>query len=122
MKRTGEAATGTAELEGQLGETHRLLAETARTAKEQEGQLWKRGGRWSPDHGLHATDALMEPVAQTASTHAPFSRKGFKAATRGASSHFVGSAIVILSSYTVATLAMYCGKKIQERKLKANPR
>ncbi|KAJ8363380.1 hypothetical protein SKAU_G00122110 [Synaphobranchus kaupii] len=65
-------------------------------------------------------DARMAPVGQTvASSDAHFSK--IKVVPRGASSHFVGSAIAILSSYAAATLAMNCGKKIQDGKLKENP-
>ena len=38
---------------------------------------------------------------------------------RGASSSFVGSSILILSSFAVSTLAMNFGKKIQESRKKS---
>lgn len=63
----------------------------------------------------------MEPISHTVSASVPdsvYPRRTMRVATRGASSHFVGSTIVILSSYAVATLAMNCGKKIQEERLK----
>lgn len=44
-------------------------------------------------------------------------RRALKVPARGASSHFVGSTIVILSSYAVATLAMNCGKKMQDQRM-----
>lgn len=37
---------------------------------------------------------------------------------RGASTQFVGTTIVILSFYTAASLAMICGKKLQEERIK----
>ncbi|KAL6481810.1 hypothetical protein MHYP_G00098900 [Metynnis hypsauchen] len=64
----------------------------------------------------------MEPIAQVVSgAEGSLPRKVLKAAPRGASTHFVGSTIVILSSYAVATLAMNCGKKLQEQRLKPEP-
>ncbi|KAG7281624.1 hypothetical protein CRUP_019136 [Coryphaenoides rupestris] len=36
----------------------------------------------------------------------------------GASSHFVGSSILILSSFAASTLAMNCGKRIQASRQK----
>lgn len=44
-------------------------------------------------------------------------RRALKVPARGASSQFVGSTIVILSSYAVATLAMNFGKKIKEQRM-----
>ncbi|KAL7852379.1 hypothetical protein SRHO_G00181640 [Serrasalmus rhombeus] len=64
----------------------------------------------------------MEPIVQVVSSaEGSLPRKVLKAAPRGASTHFVGSTIVILSSYAVATLAMNCGKKLQEQRLKPEP-
>lgn len=37
---------------------------------------------------------------------------------RGASSHFVGSTIVVMTGFAVATLAMNFGKNLQEQRLK----
>lgn len=63
----------------------------------------------------------METVVQTASATASLDRdslprRALRVTPRGASSHFVGSSIMILSSFAVSTLAMNCGKKIQESK------
>lgn len=65
------------------------------------------------------SNETMESVVQTMSANAAFDRDSFprralRVAPRGASSHFVGSSIVILSSFAVSSLAMNCGKKIQE--------
>lgn len=64
----------------------------------------------------------MEPVAQmVGNAEAHSHRQGLRFVTkRGASSQFVGSTIVILSTYAVATMTMNMGKKIQERKLRRN--
>lgn len=50
-------------------------------------------------------------------------RRGWRfVSKRGASSQFVGSTIVILSTYAVATMTMNLGKNIQEQRqrLKGN--
>lgn len=61
----------------------------------------------------------MEPINHTVRVpDSVYPRRPMHVVPRGASSHFVGSTIVILSSYAVATLAMNCGKKIQEERLK----
>ncbi|KAL1278947.1 hypothetical protein QQF64_025620 [Cirrhinus molitorella] len=65
----------------------------------------------------------MEPISQTVTvsvSDAVYPRRPVRVTPRGASSHFVGSTIVILSSYAVATLAMNCGKKIQDERLKTS--
>ncbi|RXN15374.1 hypothetical protein ROHU_028033 [Labeo rohita] len=65
----------------------------------------------------------MEPSSQTVNmsvSDAAYARRPVRVTPRGASSHFVGSTIVILSSYAVTTLAMNCGKKIQEERLKTS--
>lgn len=64
----------------------------------------------------------MESIAQTVeAAEVHFKRQGWRFATkRGASSQFVGSTIMVLSTYAVATLTMNIGKNIQERKLKPN--
>ncbi|KAK9540084.1 hypothetical protein VZT92_002554 [Zoarces viviparus] len=67
----------------------------------------------------------MEPAAQTAMATSAFSRETFRrrvlrTTPRGASSHFVRSSILILSSFALSTLAMNCGKKIQESRHKPN--
>lgn len=69
----------------------------------------------------HSSNVIMEPAAQTATNTAAldretFPRRALKVTPRGAASHFVGSSIVILSSFAVFTLAMNCGKQIQESK------
>lgn len=63
----------------------------------------------------------METMVQTATATVSLDRdslprRALRVTPRGASSHFVGSSIVILSSFAVSTLAMNCGKKIQESK------
>ncbi|KAG7316004.1 hypothetical protein KOW79_020870 [Hemibagrus wyckioides] len=45
-------------------------------------------------------------------------RKVLRVPLRGASTQFVGSTIVILSSYTAASLAMNCGKRLQGERIK----
>ena len=65
----------------------------------------------------------MEPVVQTVTAVAAFDgesfpRKAMRTTFRGASSHFVGSTIVILSSFAVSTLAMNMGKKFHESRHK----
>lgn len=64
----------------------------------------------------------MESLAHTveaADSH--LHRQGWRfAARRGASSQFVGSTIVVLSTYAVATLTMNFGKKVQERRQRPN--
>lgn len=72
---------------------------------------------------VQATPITMEPIVQTVATTAAFDREIFhrralRATTRGASSHFVGTSIVILSSFAVSTLAMNCGKRFQESRNK----
>lgn len=64
----------------------------------------------------------MERVAQTVeAAEAQLQRRGWRlVAKRGASSQFVGSTIMILSTYAVATLTMNCGKNMQERRLRPN--
>ncbi|RXN38797.1 hypothetical protein ROHU_000783 [Labeo rohita] len=65
----------------------------------------------------------MEPISQTVNmsvSDVAYARRAVRVTPRGASSHFVGSTIVILSSYAVTTLAMNCGKKIQEERLKTS--
>lgn len=64
----------------------------------------------------------MEPIAQIVeAADAHFQRRGLRfVAKRGASSQFVGSTIMILSTYAVTTLTMNCGKNIQERRLRPN--
>lgn len=67
----------------------------------------------------------MESVVQAATANQAFDRETFprralRITPRGASSHFVGSSIVILSSFAVSTLAMNCGKRNQEAKNKVN--
>lgn len=74
---------------------------------------------------LHPSNIPMESVAQTATATPTFDRETFlrralRITPRGASSHFVGSSIVILSSFAVSTLAMNCGKRFQESKNKPN--
>lgn len=74
---------------------------------------------------IQAPSTTMEPLAQTVTATSAFdreafSRKALRATPRGASSHFVGSSIVILSSFAVSTLAMNCGKRIQESRNKPN--
>lgn len=69
----------------------------------------------------HPRNITMESVAQTATVTPAFDRETFprrvlRVTPRGASSHFVGSSIVILSSFAVSTLAMNCGKRMQESK------
>ncbi|RXM94204.1 hypothetical protein EOD39_18246 [Acipenser ruthenus] len=64
----------------------------------------------------------MEHVASSppASSATDFHRRAVKVTTgRGASSHFVGSSIAILSSYAVTTLAMNRAKKMSEKKTAA---
>lgn len=61
---------------------------------------------------------IMESVSHTLPRpDGSIPRRALKVPARGASSHFVGSTIVILSSYAVATLAMNCGKKIQDQRM-----
>lgn len=64
----------------------------------------------------------MEPVVQAVeAADAHLQRQGLKfVAKRGASSQFVGSTIMVLSTYAVATLTMNFGKKLQERRLRPN--
>lgn len=71
---------------------------------------------------LPARAADMEPIAQTVeAADAHLQRRGLKLVTRrGASSQFVGSTIMILSTYAVTTLTMNMGKNIQERRLRPN--
>ncbi|AWP18487.1 Hypothetical protein SMAX5B_006638 [Scophthalmus maximus] len=62
----------------------------------------------------------MEPIAQTAeAADAHLQRRGWRfMAKRGASSQFVTSTIMILSSYAVTTMTMNFGKNLQERRLR----
>jgi len=60
---------------------------------------------------------IMESVTHLPRAEGSVPRRALKVPVRGASSHFVGSTIVILSSYAVATLAMNCGKKIQDQRM-----
>lgn len=64
----------------------------------------------------------MEPVTQTVNgrMRAPFAPQTLRVppTPRGASSHFVGSTIVVMTGFAVATLAMNCGKTLQEQRLK----
>lgn len=74
---------------------------------------------------LHPGNTTMDPVAETATASAAFDRETFhrralRVTPRGVSSHFVGSSIVILSSFAVSTLAMNCGKRNQDSKNKPN--
>jgi len=62
----------------------------------------------------------MEPVTATASEKDSFPRRAFRVLPRGGSSHFVGSSIVILSSFAVSSLAMNFGKKMQESRQKSS--
>ncbi|CAJ1075695.1 Hypothetical protein SMAX5B_006638 [Xyrichtys novacula] len=64
----------------------------------------------------------MEPITNTAGTgDAHSQRPGWKfVAKRGAPSQFVGSTIMVLSTYTIATLTMNFGKNIQERRSRPN--
>lgn len=64
----------------------------------------------------------MEPIPQTAEVaDARGQRRDWRfVAKRGASSQFVGSTIMVLSTYAVATLTMNFGKNIQERRLRPN--
>lgn len=64
----------------------------------------------------------MEPIVQTVeAADTQLQRRGWRfVARRGASSQFVGSTIVVLSTYAVATLTMNFGKNIQERRLRSN--
>ncbi|KAI4832292.1 hypothetical protein CesoFtcFv8_008925 [Champsocephalus esox] len=67
----------------------------------------------------------MEPLVRTVTAGAAyeekktFPRKAMRAKYRGASSHFVGSSIIILSSFAISSLAMNCGKKIQASRHKS---
>lgn len=66
----------------------------------------------------------MEPITQTVNggrgMRAAMPRQAVRVpvAPRGASSHFVGSTIVVMTGFAVATLAMNCGKTLQEQRLK----
>lgn len=65
----------------------------------------------------------MESAVQTLSANAAFDREVFprralRVSPRGASSQFVGTSIMILSSFAISTLAMNCGKKLQESRQK----
>ena len=66
----------------------------------------------------------MKPINQTASATGAggdrHRRRVMRAGPRGASSGFVGTSIVILSSFALSTLAMNWGKKIQESRNKHN--
>ncbi|KAK9535574.1 hypothetical protein VZT92_007948 [Zoarces viviparus] len=64
----------------------------------------------------------MEPNVKTVmAADAHLQRRGWRfAARRGVSSQFVGSTIMVLSTYAVATLTMNFGKNIQERRLRPN--
>ncbi|TNN58616.1 hypothetical protein EYF80_031236 [Liparis tanakae] len=67
-----------------------------------------------------AEGGAVEPTGQTAAD-TRLQRRGWRfGARRGVSSQFVGSAIAVLSTYAVATLAMNFGKSIQERRLRPN--
>lgn len=67
---------------------------------------------------MNVETVLQNPSATAAFDREALPRRALRAAPRGASSHFVGSSIVILSSFAVSTLAMNCGKKIQDSKRK----
>ncbi|KAL7379254.1 hypothetical protein ABVT39_024925 [Epinephelus coioides] len=64
----------------------------------------------------------MEPIVRTVeAADAHSQRQNWRfVAKRGASSQFVGSTIMVLSTYAVATLTMNFGKKIQERRSRPN--
>lgn len=64
----------------------------------------------------------MESLAHTVEAADPhLQRQGWRfAARRGGSSHFVGSTIVVLSTYAVASLTMNFGKKVQEQRQRPN--
>lgn len=77
--------------------------------------------RLRPQHSSMNVETVVQTVVQTAPAAASLDRealprRALRVAPRGASSHFVGSSIMILSSFAVSTLAMNCGKKIQESK------
>lgn len=64
----------------------------------------------------------MESITQTVeAADAHLQRRGWRfVGKRGASSQFVGSTIMVLSTYAVATLTMNFGKSIQERRLRSS--
>jgi hypothetical protein len=66
----------------------------------------------------------MEPIAQTMVAQAAdpdsLPRRAMKVAPRGASTQFVGTSIIILSSFAVSTVAMNMGKKIVDSRQKGN--
>lgn len=74
---------------------------------------------WFSDTPGWLTCRSMEAKGQIMSRAKEFlRRKVLKVPLRGASTQFVGSTIVILSSYTAASLAMNCGKKLQVERVK----
>lgn len=66
----------------------------------------------------------MEPIAQTMAAAAAdgdsFPRRAIRVVPRGATSQFVGTSIIILSSFAVSTVAMNLGKALHESRGKAN--
>ncbi|KAK5865987.1 hypothetical protein PBY51_020212 [Eleginops maclovinus] len=66
----------------------------------------------------------MEPLVQTVTSGAAYEKKTYPRKTtrtkfRGASSHFVGRSIMILSSFAISTLAMNSVKKIHDSRHKS---
>ncbi|KAM3599026.1 uncharacterized protein V6R79_025788 [Siganus canaliculatus] len=59
----------------------------------------------------------MEPIVQPVEAADAHRRSWRFVAKRGASSQFVGSTIMVLSTYAVATVTMNIGKNIQERSI-----
>lgn len=67
-----------------------------------------------------AQRVTSQTVMATASNRDSFPRRALRSTPRGASSHFVGTSIMILSSFALSTLAMNFGKKIQASRHKPN--
>lgn len=101
-----------------------VFARQSRANKEAAGQRERKRRLQHQEEMERSLSAArsMESLAHSVEAEPHLHRQqGWRfAARRGASSHFVGSTIVVLSTYAVASLTMNFGKKVQEQRQRPN--